>query len=105
MKKEERQKQVQILCKKGKTQKEMAQILQVSIPTISKDIKELRIHYMKMHQRIYQKSIQEIQTLWEDGNDREAIAEKLNISYGVVCNYINDLIENQHEIEQQEKRE
>lgn len=60
---------------------------------------------MKMNQRIYQKSIQEIQTLWEDGNDREAIAEKLNISYGVVCNYINDLIENQHEIEQQEKRE
>ena len=105
MKKEERQKQVQILCKKGKTQKEMAQILQVSIPTISKDIKKLKIHYMKVHQRIYQKTIQEIQTLWEDGNDREAIAEKLNISYGVVCNYINDLIENQHEIEQQEKRE
>ena len=105
MKKEERQKQVQILCEKGKTQKEMAQILQVSISTISKDIKKLKIHYMKMHQRIYQKSIQEIQTLWEDGNDREAIAEKLNISYGVVCNYINDLIENQHEIEQQEKKE
>lgn len=107
MKKAERLKQVEILCKQKKSQKEMAQILQVSIATISNDIRKLKaeknIQYTTVAQKRHQDTQKEVQALWEKGRTREEIAEELEKSFNNVGSYLREIADYTIEIEQQKE--